>query len=279
MNPFRQSLVLFFVLLAGVGPVHAQSSPERHPALDNPFFFSIGAFINDKEVKVGVRGSTVVIDDEIDFDDKWRFGNDETSIAAELKWRFGEKWSLGTQFFSTDDDSRAILDEDVVWGDYTFREGTNVGAGIAVDVARIFFGRKFLEGPRHELGAGIGFHWMKIDAYLDGEAFINDESTGARRESVNAAAPLPNLGLWYQYAFSSRWLAGTRVDWLDVDFDEYAGQLLNGAVSINYMPIEHLGVTFSYQYFALDVDIDKRGWRGGVDFTYRGPFLSLTATW
>ena len=278
-----QSLFFTTVLVIAVAPpVHADTSSPvsgRHAILENPWFVSMGAFIIDKQLQIRVNGSTTIIDDKIDFGEQWRFDNNETSFAGELRWRFGEKWSVSAQYFGTRDASRAILDEDVEWGDYTFKVGTNVGAGIGFDIARVFFGRTFSEGQNYEFGAGLGFHWMEIEAWIDGEAFINDQSTGIRRESVDAAAPLPNLGAWYRYAFSSKWLATARIDWLDVDFDEYGGQLLNSSLAINYMLGDHLGVTLAYQYFGLDVDVDASSWRGSIDLSSQGPFLSLTATW
>jgi hypothetical protein len=87
------------------------------------------------------------------------------------------------------------------------------------------------------------------------------------------------VGAWYHYAFSPRWLATARVDWLDASFDEYSGLLVNGSVAVNYMPFEHVGVSLAYQYFGLDIDVDSGSWNGGADLSYRGPFVSVTATW
>ena len=77
------------------------------------------------------------------------------------------------------------------------------------------------------------------------------------------------------------WLATgrARVDYLDVSFDKYSGGLTNGSVGIEYQMFRHLGVSLSYQYFGLDVDVKDTNWRGGVEVTLRGPFLSLTANW
>ena len=253
--------------------------PRACSPAKNRFSISAGAFLQDKTLKIAVNGQDVIADREIDFGDRWKFDTSDLNLAAEFQWRFGEQWSLRTQYFGSCAVRRATLDEDVGWGDYVVKAGTNAGAGVDVDVARMFFGRTFSEGANHEFGAGLGFHWMQIGAFIDGELFLNGESTGVRRESVSASAPLPNLGAWYDYAFNSEWLAGVRFDWLDVSFDEYSGNLLNSSVSISYVPWDHFGVTLAYQYFGIDVDVDKDSWNGGVDFSYRGPFLSVTATW
>jgi len=62
--------------------------------------------------------------------------------------------------------------------------------------------------------------------------------------AVQASAPLPNIGGWYRYAFSPKWHLSARLDWL-----------------------------------SASVDVEKQYWRGAVDLTYQGPFISLTGNW
>ena len=278
MTPKKTFAILMTMYFVSAN-LDAQTADGRHPLLENRFILSAGAFLQDKTLKINVNGEEIIADRVIDFGERWNFDASDTNVAAEFKWRFGEKWSLGAQYFDSSDSGRSTLDEDIEWKDYILKAGSNVGAGVDVTVARLFFGRTFSASVNHEFGAGLGLHWMEMGAFIDGELFLNDESTGIRRESVSAAAPLPNLGAWYHYAFSSKWLASVRLDWLDVSFDEYSGNLINGSASINYMPWDHFGVTLAYQYFGIDVDVDSNNWKGGADFSYRGPFISVTATW
>lgn len=276
MTNFR-SIVLLFLFALAAAPLQAAETDAMHPQLESRFHASLGAFILEKELRISVNGRDP--NDLVDFGERWRFGSSETSFAGEFRWRFGRKWSLWGQYFSSTDRSSATLTEDVQWGDYTFREGTFAGAGIGTDVARVFLGRAFSAGERHEFGIGIGAHWIELSAFVEGEARINDASTGFVRESVSAAAPLPNLGAWYYYALGPKWLASARLDWLDVSFDKYSGGLTNASVGIAYQAFDHLGVSLSYQYFGLDVDVKDTNWKGAVDIEYYGPFLSLTANW
>jgi hypothetical protein len=250
---------------------------SRHPLLDDRFVVSAGAYLPQKQLKIRVDGSVPVGD--IGFDERFGLSSDETTWAAEFRWRFGEKWSVAGQYFTTSDDGRAVLTEDVSWGDYIVKAGSNVGAGVGLDVARVFFGREFSSGPRHELGLGFGLHWLEISAYLDGEFFVDDESTGYRRESVDAGAPLPNIGGWYRYAFSPRWMLISRLDWLGASVGDYSGDLWNANVGINFQPFRHFGIDLTYQYFKLDIDVSKSDWRGGAGLTYDGPFLALNLNW
>ena len=256
---------------------NAQETSGRHPLLENDFMFSAGAFLNNKTIRLSVDGE--VPSEEIEFSEKWGLGEDKTSAAMVFSWKFGEKWSVAGQYFSTDDSATATLDEDVEWEDWVFGEGSAVSAGIDLQVARIFFGRTFHEGPNHDFVAGAGLHWIEIGAFVEGNAIINGESVGSRRSSVSAAAPLPNIGAAYRYAFSPKWLLDTRLDWFHANIDEYSGSLWNGSVGVEYQAFKNVGFALAYQAFKLDVDVKKGNWRGSADLTYKGPFLSVTATW
>jgi len=255
----------------------AQESVDRHPLLEDDFVFAAGAFLPNKSLKLRVDGK--VPDRDIDFDERVGLSSDQSTANVTLRWRFGEKWSVSGQYFGTDDSGTAELTEDIKWEDYVLRVGSNVSAGVGLDVARLFFGREMSTGPRHEFGLGAGLHWLELSAYVEGEFFLNDESTGFRRESVSADAPLPNIGAWYSYALSPHWLITTRVDWLGASVGDYSGSLWNASAGISYQPWRHVGIGLSYQLFKLDIDIDKSDWHGAADLTYDGPFLALNVNW
>jgi len=270
-----QCLLLWPVMLPA--QVAAQWDTEGHPVLTDRFLLSAGAFVPKKNLELRVDGS--IDTGRIEFDERLGLSSEETTGSGELRWRFGEKWSVSGQYFKTTDSATAVLTEDVSWADYVLQEGSNVGAGIELTVARIFAGRTFSTGPGHEFGLGLGLHWLELGAFVDGEFFINDESTGFRRESVSADAPLPNVGAWYWYALSPRWLVTTRVDWFGASFGDYSGDLWNANAGLTFQAWRHVGFSLSYQYFRLDVDVDKSDWRGAANLTYDGPFATINVNW
>lgn len=267
------SLLLTFFPLSSV----AQTETAKHPLLRDKFSASLGAYVFDKDLKLRVGGQDP--GENIDFDERLGLDSDDASVSLNFRWRFGEKWSFWGQYFNSDDSARLVLEEDIQWEDVILKEGSNVGAGVELSVARLFFGRNFSVGPNHEFGLGAGVHWLEVGAFVDGELFVNDESLGFDRRSVSADLPLPNIGGWYGYAISPRWLLNARVDWFYASIGDYSGGLWNVGLGVHYQPFEHFGFNVAYQFFRLDVDVDKANWRGSADLTYTGPFLALTASW
>jgi hypothetical protein len=267
-------ILLFALLLPGV--TIAQQN-DVHPLLDKKWVLDAGAFLPTKEFRFRVDGS--LPGDGVDFGDAFRLSNDDSTVAVNLRWRFGEKWSLAGQYWKLSDSSTATLDRDIHWEDVVFEEGSFARAGVGLEVARLFFGRTFSTAERHEFGLGIGLHWLELSASVEGQIRTNMGNSELYRGSVAADAPLPNIGGWYTFAFSPKWALRSRLDWLSASIGDYSGGLTNASIGIDWAIWEHFGVGLSYNYFSLDVDVDKSDWQGATRISQYGPTLKLTAYW
>lgn len=271
------ALVLNAIVLLGAATSHAQESVEVHPYLDSKVVFDAGVYFADSMFRIKVDGSLGVAGETFDFEEQLRTDMENDIANFEVLWRFGEKWSLRAQYLKWDDKGSRTLQEDVVWGDITFGAGTGIAAGTDLGITRLFFGRRFQSPDRHQFGAGFGVHQLDIGAFIAGQAIINDEPVGARRESAKTSGILPNLGGWYMYSMSPRWALTTRVDWLGAEVDKYDGHIINAAVGINFRVFEHVGVGINYNFLELDVDVDEDLWNGSLTSQSDGVFLHLSA--
>lgn len=279
MNVSFRALLPCLLLTSAVAPAYAEDSSDLHPYLTTKYYTNMGVYFPDKKLKIGVDGTLGDENPSLEFEEDVRGDQSDQVFAFDFVWRFGEKWSLQTQAFSSSQAKSATLEDDVEWGDYIFEAGANVTAKTEFDLARVFFGRSFSSDERHDYGVGLGFHWLEFGASIRGEATINGMDTGIRRESVSAAAPLPNIGAWYLYSISSRWAVNTRLDWFGASFDEYDGSLVNIGAGLNYKVSERFGVGLSYNVVELKLDIDKTNWHGSISTRYSGPFLDVSIYW
>jgi hypothetical protein len=167
----------------------------------------------------------------------------------------------------------------VDWQNIKFREGTFVEGGVKFEVIRLFVGRSFVKNEQHDFGVGLGIHNLDLSAYIGGEIMIDDVTTGYQRGDASASQILPNLGAWYNFSPASRWLLHGRVDWISADLGNYDGTLWNTNLGVNFQAWRHVGFDLSYQYFNLDLTVDKGDWRGGADMNYSGPVISVWANW
>ena len=257
--------------------VTAQNDDDFHPFLSDRFNIDVGFFWPNINYGLRVDGSHP--DEEIDFDQALNLDDYQTVASVNFRWRFGKKWSFWAQGWDTSSDGSVTLTSDVEWEDLIFKEGTFVGGGIDLDVVRLFFGREFSAGPQHEFGIGAGIHWMQLDTFIEGEALINDGSISFERAAVSAEFPLPNIGAWYMYSWSPKWVFQSRFDWLSATIGNYSGSMWDAQVGVNYEAFKNIGFGLYYKVFALNVDVDKSDWRGRLEVDQAGPVFTVTATW
>ncbi len=269
------TLLICMFFFDGMQHTVAAESEDVHPYLERGFSLDLGVFYPDRELDLRVNGSIAGINDEIDFDERRRIKKSDDVIAGELSWRFRGRWSLVGQYFKSSDSNRAVLEEDIEWGNVVFGAGSNATSGVNFSVTRIFFGRQLDTSKSHDIGIGGGIHWINLGAFIEGEVLINGAPAAARR-SVSAEAPLPNIGAWYKYSISPRWALRARADLLSADVGDYDGLMVNVALGVNYRAFEHVGIGLNYNFFKLDVGIDKSDWRGDIETTYDGVYVNVS---
>jgi hypothetical protein len=268
--------LLLAMLSGAVMAQEPDNSTGYHPFLTDKFHLGIGGFWPQKSLQIQVDGSDPA--EEIDFEEDLGFDESESTTSLNFRWRYSKNWSLWGQYWAVDSEAGTILTEDIEWQDVIFKEGTFARSGSDVSITRVFFGRTVISKPRHEFGAGAGIHWIKLDAFIEGQ-IISGSTTEFRRESVKSSLPLPNIGAWYMYSWSPKWLVDARLDWLSASIGKYSGGLWHAQGGIHYQISRTFGVGFAYSNFILDLDVDESDWHGFIETRQNGPRLELTASW
>ena len=255
----------------------ADSSTSYHPFLSDKFHLGIGGFWPQKTITLRADGSSP--GDEINFEEDLGFDESESTTSINFRWRYSRNWSLWAQYWKVDSEGSTVLEEDYQWEDVIFKKGTYARAGSDFTVLRLFFGRAFkFGGPRQEFGVGAGLHVIEIDGFIEGE-IISGTTTEFHREKAKATLPLPNIGAWYMYSWSPKWLVDARIDWLSASLGKYSGGLWHAQAGIHYQISDIFGIGFAWAYFNLDADVDESDWHGSIETQQYGPRLELTASW
>ncbi|MCI0516306.1 MAG: hypothetical protein L0Y45_00570 [Woeseiaceae bacterium] len=263
--------------LALLGTSVAQA--DVHPFLTDKYVFQAGAFFSRADLNGAVNSEISGDNPVIDFDKRFGISKSQDLAALEFFWRFTPRWSAQLQYFAPDRSATAVLDEDVAFGEAVFEQGSSVTASSGFELLRLFFGRNFSKRENMNYGVGAGLHRIDIDLSVSGNAIVNGEPVFNETRAAGATAPLPNIGAWYDWSPSPKWLVGARIDWLDASVGDYSGGLLNAAFGVNYRLFEHMGLGAKYQVFGLDLEVDKPSWRGNVDVSYEGAYVYVSANW
>jgi hypothetical protein len=265
--------------MAGVQASYADDSSDIHPSLKSQFYLDFGVYYPDRQVSISA-GSTLGGDNDwIDFQGEFNHATSDETFSMNFGWRFGEKWQLATQYFDSSGSRQWVLDEDVEFNDFIFREGSNVTTGSHFTLVRLFFARDFAVADNQEFGVGAGIHFLELGASIQGEIITDADENRFRRESVRVSAPLPNIGVWYTYSLSPKWAVKGRLDWISASVDPYDGRLINASLGANYQLLKNVGLGLSYNYFELDVEIRDTNWKGKAETKYKGFFAFLNFNW
>jgi outer membrane protein W len=271
-----------FLTSLSVGVASAQESDgsgKYHPFLSTTFQMGLGVYAPTKKNSIGASSSGGNFEESLDSSEN------ETTGLLNFRWRYTDNWSFEANYWKTGSDQKFTLEEDFPFeGDdgeeVVFKAGTSAGSGLDTSITRLFWGRSFNRTASTDWGVGLGLHWMQIDAYVEGTIRVAGLPDEAHREEASVGAPLPNLGIWYMHSWSPKWVVITRLDWLDVTFDQFSGRLLDASVGVNYQMSDHFGVGLAVNAFDLNVTVDgDDGWNGDLETSQYGPRLNLTWNW
>lgn len=269
--------MLAVLALLFAGPAMAE---DQHPLLDGKYWASVGEYFATRSVDVSASTSAGGIGPKIDFEKALGADDRPELLVGEFGWQFGEKWGLAMQYFRSErESSRKTLEKTIEWKDLVFEFGAETEAQTKLEVTRLVFSRSYRgEGP-HRLMLAAGFHYIEFGAAIAGQVRLNDGSTEFRRGVVSTSVPLPNVGAWYKYSPSDRWLLTARVDWLSARVDDVSGNIWNAVAAANFRLGNHFGVGLAYQYFEIAGTVREKRWRGDLVTRFKGPTLNLTAFW
>ena len=281
MNTASSIASILLVSLATNQAVQAEEARDLHPWLTSKYGFDIGVFYPDRSNRFRASGSVgfdPIPTPLVDFGSELHLSQSDSTFAGEFVWRYGTRWSLLMQYFDSTGGNSLILEEDVEWEGLTFLAGTRASAGSGFELTRFFWAYNMSKKPHSDYGVGAGFHWLHIDAFVEGTV---ETPSGPVFDGAAASvdAPLPNIGLWYARSLSPRWAFRTRLDYFNADIHPYDGTFVNASIGFNLRVSDWFGVGASYNYVKLDVGVNGENWRGEVESRYDGLYVYIGTFW
>ena len=130
---------------------------------------------------------------------------------------------------------------------------------------------------RVDLNIGAGFYVMPIEFGFVGT--IDGVGQNTVRESITA--PLPVIGLGFDFAITPKWYIRQDADIFYLEIDNYKGGIANLMFALEYLPWKHVGVGVGTNWMQVfvevdgDTDVPGVDFVGDVEFSYFGALLYL----
>lgn len=290
-------LRLLFFLLSGsfllVAPGHAQqggsvsTAPSRevveprHILDEVDWVVDLGAFYAQVDSNVRVDGKGPLdVGTGIDFESDLGLAEQELLFNAQIIYQGWEKWSLGVEWFQLDRNATGAAKREIDWGDTTIPVGATVDSYFDVDIFRVFGGYEIWRNSSSVVGLGLGVHGADMGVGITGNFTAGGNRVDFDEEAgTGSIIPLPNFGVWGSHAFSDKLYGSLRLDGFALEIDDYRGVLWNVEANLRYKATEQLSLGAGYSYFFLEVDMDRKLWRGEAKFSYHGPKAFIFYAW
>ena len=205
-----------------------------------------------------------------------------------LGWRFKDRHQFDLEIyqFHRDGDKAAVSDFDFTTGNGRFVEvKTNAGleTKLNFDVYDASYSYSFIMDSKHHLLATAGLYWMDIGLEIKGsgtgEIYVDGvllTASGDFSESVSVGAPMPLLGMHYNYAINPQWIVNLNARYFAVTVNPYSGSISYLDLATAYY-FENFYVGGGFTWVEVDVDVIKDDWKGGITWNFTGPNLFIGA--
>jgi len=244
-----------------------------HPLQSDRFTITLGIYAPETSGHFTIDDSADIDTDDTGLDDRVNM----PAFAA--VWRLSNNTRLQGEYFTIGNSGTQSITEVITIPplDLEFEVGAKLKSELELDIARVFYGYSFIKNERMELGAGLGLHYIDFDASVKGTAEIGGIEVLSAEIGENAWAILPNVGGYVNYAFTSKFLVGARVDWISANIDKWDGTLWNVEAMAQYQIFDNFGVGAAYRYLHMDLSSDDGVDSWSVDLDYTGPTIFFTA--
>ena len=235
---------------------------------------SSGIFLSKINSTISVDNSSLGDGAEVDLEDDLDMAEDNTTFWGYVSWRFLKKHSISAGYFQFNRDAKATAKDDLQIGDEIYPAGAILSTDFKLEVVPITYTYSFLKKEKYEFGGTVGLHWSTINFGVEGSASLGDLDADAN-VSADAVAPMPLIGLKFDYHFTPKWTVGTHGEIFFLDISDntfvFSGTVTNLRLHTEYWFFNNFGLGAAITWFALDVEVDDSDWNGKINYQYWGP--------
>jgi hypothetical protein len=254
----------------------APAAGEDRGLLDDPFVLSLGTFLLDTSTRVRLNGSTGRPGSEIDLERDTGL-TDANRFRVDALWRIGGgRHHVRALYFDMSRRGSGQADREITVGDTTFPVTATLSARFDAKVYELAYEYAFVNRDDFEAAASIGAHALDVGFRIGGNGTVNGRPVQGAAETATARAPLPVLGLRGAWRFADDWYLEAQGQWFGVKFDDVDGRLTDLRAGVTWMFTDHFGVGAGWNRFDLDVDVERSGFDGSLDWRYQGAQLYVT---
>lgn len=274
-------IVIGFVFVAFlVAPAIAGAAEKKLPW--EKAYLNLGGQISALDTGIKLSSKDIGIGIVLDGEDTLGLETSETVFRVDAGWRFSDnlRHKVDFSWFRFDRSGTRTLDEQIEIPD---GEGgtTTLGPGrldtlFKLDIYKLKYEYSAILDDRIDLNLGAGLYIMPVEFGIEG--LIN--GVGQSKVAEDVTAPLPVLGLGFDFVITPKWLLRMQSDLFYLELGQFKGGLLYNSMAVEYLPWKNVGFGLGFDHMRLSVEAEGEDYpeidfAGKFAFNYIGAMLYL----
>jgi hypothetical protein len=285
----KKSIGLMVGLLAVVFISTAVLAEKNTDPKDYPWkrgYLNLGYYLADLDSSVRFGEANLGIGLDIDVEELLGLDTSDSTFRIDAGYRFGKTRRHKVEFswFSFDRSGSTVLDRTIDVPELPDGSGGGtIGPGqfgtiFNFDIYKLKYEYSFVFDDRVDLNLGAGLFIMPIEFGFTGT--INGVGQTAIAESITA--PLPVVGLGFDFAITPKWFIRQQADIFYLKIDNYEGSVGNLQFALEYLPWQHVGFGLGTDWMRVRIegnnsDVPGVDFKGNVEFSWLGIQLYVKA--
>ena len=282
----KKTILSGFIILVAViisAPALAEKSKDPRDFHWKRGYLNLGAYIATMNSSFRLSESNLGLGLTLDVEEFLDLDTSDTSFRIDAGYRFGKTRRHKVEFswFKFHREGIRNFSDPVVLppelGGGTIGPG-DVNSLFNFDIYKLKYEYSFVFDKRADLNLGLGLYIMPIEVGLS--AVINGVFRGDVKEDITA--PLPVLGLGFDFAITPKWIITQQMDLFYLEFGDFRGGIQSYSLALEWLTWKHVG--FGLGLDAMRVMVEANGsdypgvnFKGNIEFSYFGAQLYLKA--
>jgi len=190
-------------------------------------------------------------------------------------YQFKPKHRLGFSFFSISRESEIFnIDktfEDVrVEGQASFTDTTNF--------YRLDYGYNLFKDRHSRIDFMAGVYGLDLKYVFKAEGSVTEDSVttpGSIEDVSDIFAPLPLVGLDFNFRITDSWNFATKVAFISGSYDDLSASISHTTIQALYRINRNIGVVMGLTYFDADIDIESSSKKRDISYGYDGAYIGM----
>jgi hypothetical protein len=221
------------------------------------FSLNLGGFIavTNSDLRLGSQSSGVGID--VNGEDALGLDSSFTVFRADAVYRFTDnrRHRFDLSYVDLGRSATRTLQTEIQIKDQVFPVGTTIDTLFDLKIIRAAYSYSLFQDERIDLGLSGGLYVMPIKIRVS-----SSHSGTAEEESITA--PLPVLGLRFDFAITPKFFLKQNIDFFYLQYQNFQGSLLDAKIALEYNVWKYLGFGIAYDYLRIQVKAEGQDYPG-----------------